>query len=224
MGANQSSTSSTASTTSTFSSSSSKPVPSYYQEFLDYKEKQQRLRQQEQRQQQILLQHESYKPPDADLDILGDSHGYFAAGYDDGECYVTYATAEVPGFYMSQSGCQAGAAGLSLSRKHAVRSAMSPTPRSGSRREVLLHSNSQPLSLPSSPSSLSSFLSSRSSSSRSSPRSTPSPRPPTPVASHPYLSSGLVSFQDLGVMAPTSPYPLMARPTTRMTSRFREQL
>lgn len=169
----------------------------------------------------LLVEEEHYTPPQADLDIFGDGHGYApvlcdpssrypsCAGYEpylDGESYMTYATAEVPGYFLNQGGCQAGTAGMSLSRTHAIRAKSSPTARAGSRRDAMLRSQR---------------------SSRSSPRSSPSSS-----SSGPSGSSAYASFHDMGLAAPTpmpvEPSRFLVRPKPQgsapFTGRFREEL
>ncbi|CAK7222927.1 hypothetical protein SBRCBS47491_005030 [Sporothrix bragantina] len=197
-----------------------------------------------------MVQEETYKPTRVDLDIFGDSHNYFNAGYNDGERYVTHATTEHPGFFpptrphKSSSSCRQpgqsawirepvevrqsqsrqsqsrqprppGTTGLSLSRTHAVRSSTSPTARAGSRRDAMLRASSSASHRPTptasrTPANLPL-------------RSPGRPSPPRSSRPSPLLipTSGMVSFHEMGIAAPTSPLP----PTRRRDhsdSRFRK--
>ncbi|CAK7274207.1 hypothetical protein SEPCBS57363_006041 [Sporothrix epigloea] len=163
-------------------------------------------------QQQQLLQtveQEYIEPSQTERNILSGCHTYSAMGRDDGEEYFTYAIAEVPGFYMNQGGCQYGATGPSLSRTHAVRSLTSPVPQLGSRRERMHRASSSPSdrAVP--------VFSHSSRTSRAS-----RPDDPSLIVT---ASSTMVSFNEMGVAAPASPFT-MSRTRVHGESRFQEEL
>ncbi|CAK7564865.1 MAG: hypothetical protein SEPTF4163_002768 [Sporothrix epigloea] len=160
-------------------------------------------------QQQQLLQtveREYFEPSQTERNIFSGCHTYSAMGHDDGEEYFTYAVAEVPGFYINQGGCQYGTTGPPLSRTHAVRSMTNPVPQLGSRRERMQRASSSP--------------SDRAVPVFSHSSRTSRPNDPSIIAT---ASFTMVSFNEMGVAAPTSPLH-MSRTRVHGVSRFQEEL